>query len=90
MMNIPEIPGIPRDKVLHVGLGVLAVLCAYVALWVHAAFGLGACMAFTTTAVGVLYEVQQRVRGEGQVEVLDAAATAAPGWVLWAVLEMLK
>lgn len=88
-MNIPQISGIPRDKVLHIALGVLAIPCAYVALWVNSLFGLGACMAYTTTVVGVLYEVQQWVRKEGQVEVLDALATAAPGWVVWAALEML-
>lgn len=80
---------IPKDKLLHIALGVLAILCAYVALWVNSLFGLGACMAYTTTCVGVLYEVQQWVRKEGQVELLDALATAAPGWVAWAALEML-
>ena len=81
---------LPKDKLTHIALGVLAIGCALLALAIFQRFGLGACMAFTTTAVGVLYEVQQKVRGEGQVEVLDAVATAAPGWVLWAVLEMLK
>lgn len=89
-MNIPQISGIPRDKVLHIALGVLAIPCAYVALWVNSLFGLGACMAYTTTVVGVLYEVQQCVRKEGRVEVLDAAATALPGWVVFVILEVWK
>lgn len=80
---------IHRDKLLHVGLGVLAIACAYVALWVNSLFGLGACLAYTTTAVGVLYEVQQWYRREGQVEALDAIYTAAPGFVAWALLEFL-
>ena len=80
---------IPRDKVLHIALGVLAILCAYVALWVNSLFGLGPCLAYTTTAVGVLYEVQQWYRREGQVEALDAIYTAAPGFVAWALLEFL-
>ena len=80
---------IPRDKLLHIGLGVLAILCAYVALWVNSLFGLGACMAYTTTCVGVLYEVQQHYRGEGEPDLLDALATAAPGFVVWALLEIL-
>lgn len=81
---------IPRDKLLHIALGVLAILCAYVALWVNSLFGLGPCLAYTTTAVGGLYEVQQWYRREGQVEVLDAIYTAAPGFVAWGILEMMK
>lgn len=81
---------IPRDKLLHIALGVLALACAYVALWVNSLFGLGACLAYTTTVVGVLYEVQQWYRREGVVDPLDALATAAPGWVAWAVLELWK
>lgn len=80
---------IPRDKLLHLALGVLAIACAYVALWVNSIFGLGACLAYTTTAVGILYEVQQAFRKEGQPDPWDAAATAAPGFVAWALLEFL-
>ena len=80
---------IPRDKVLHIALGVLAILCAYVALWVNSLFGLGPCLAYTTTAVGVLYEVQQWYRKEGQVELLDAIYTAAPGFVAWGVISLI-
>ena len=79
----------PRDKLLHLALGVLAILCAYVALWVNSLFGLGACMAYTTTCVGVLYEVQQHYRGEGEPDLFDALATAAPGFVVWALLEIM-
>ena len=79
----------PRDKILHLALGVLAIGCALGALTIHAWFGLGACLAYTTTAVGILYEVQQWYRREGQPELLDAAATAAPGWLAWGVLALL-
>ena len=81
---------IPRDKLLHIGLGVLAILCAYVALWINSLFGLGACLAYTTTAVGVLYEVQQWYRKEGQPDPWDAAATAVPGWAVWAAIELIR
>ena len=81
---------IPRDKLLHIALGVLAIVCALAALMIHAFFGLGPTLAYTTTAVGVGYEVQQRIRGEGQVEALDAVCTAAPGWLAWAILEIIK
>jgi hypothetical protein len=80
----------PRDKLLHIALGVLAVACALGALFIHAWLGLGACLAYTTTAVGVLYEWQQWYRKEGQPDPLDALATAAPGWLAWLVLEMMK
>lgn len=81
---------IPRDKLLHIGLGLIALPCAYVALWVNSLLGLGACLAYTTTVVGILYEVNQWIRKEGQPDLLDAVATALPGWVAWAGLEMLK
>ena len=80
---------IPRDKVLHIALGVLAIGCAILALAIYNDFGLGPTLAYTTSAVGVLYEVQQWYRREGQVEALDAIYTAAPGFVAWALLEFL-
>lgn len=80
---------IPRDKLLHIALGVLAIGCALAALMIHAFFGLGACLAYTTTAVGVLYEAQQWYRREGEPDLMDALATAAPGFVAWAILEMI-
>jgi len=76
----------PKDKLQHIGLGVLAILCALAALWLYRRVGLGATLAFTTTAVGILYEVQQWYRREGQPDWLDALATAAPGWLAWGVL----
>ena len=81
---------IPRDKILHIALGLIALLAAMTAIWLHSIAGLGATLAYVTTVVGVGYEVQQRIRGEGQVEALDAVCTAAPGWVAWAILEIIK
>lgn len=81
---------IPRDKLLHIGLGVLALACALLALAIFQRFGLGATLAYTTLAVGGLYEWQQWFRKEGHPDPWDAAATAAPGWVAWAVLELWK
>jgi hypothetical protein len=78
----------PRDKILHLGLGLIAVACAVVGLMVLDAWGVGAMLAYTTTTVGVLYEAQQKFRGEGQVELLDALATALPGWVAWIALSL--
>jgi flagellar basal body-associated protein FliL len=77
---------IPRDKLLHIALGVLACVCALVALFIYTWFGLGPCLAYTTTVTGTLYEVQQWYRKEGQPDPMDAVATAAPGFVAWAIL----
>ena len=79
----------PRDKLLHLAIGVIAMLCAMPALIYYEALGLGACLAYTTTMVCVLYEGQQWICKEGQVEWLDALATAAPGWLAWGVLILL-
>lgn len=78
------------DKILHLALGLIALLAAMTAIWLHSIAGLGPTLAYVTTVVGVGYEVQQRIRGEGQVEALDAVCTAAPGWVAWAILEIIK
>lgn len=78
-----------RDKLLHIGLGLIALPCAYVALWVNSLLGLGACLAYTTTVVGILYEVQQWYRQEGQPDLWDAFCTALPGFVAWGLLELL-
>ncbi|CAB4157062.1 hypothetical protein UFOVP748_32 [uncultured Caudovirales phage] len=80
----------PRDKLLHLALGVIAMLCALPALVYYEVMGLGACLAYTTSMVGLLYEGQQWVREEGQVEWLDALATAAPGWIAWGVLAIVQ
>lgn len=81
---------IPKDKLLHIALGVLAIACALLALVVYERFGLGPTLAYTTTAVGVLYEVQQWYRKEGQPDIYDALATAAPGFVAWGLLELIR
>lgn len=78
------------DKLLHIALGVLAIACALLALVIFQHFGLGACLAYTTTAVGGLYEWQQWFRKEGQPDPWDALATAAPGFVAWGLLELIR
>jgi hypothetical protein len=80
----------PRDKALHLALGCIAAAVGYVALIVYATLGLGAMLAYTTTVVGIGYELQQRIRKEGQPDALDALATAAPGWLAWLILENIK
>jgi len=78
---------IPKDKILHIAMGVGAVVVTAVALEL-AQWKLGAALALVTTAFGVFYEAQQKYRGEGTVDIWDAVATALPGWVVWGLLEI--
>jgi hypothetical protein len=80
---------IPKDKLLHLGLGVVWLFAAATSYWVLQFFGPGAFLAYHTTVFGLLYEANQAIRGEGQPELLDAVATAAPGWLAWLALEMM-
>lgn len=79
----------PRDKLQHFALGALAIACAALALLIYRLYGLGPTLAYTTTAVGVLYELQQWYRKEGQPDPYDALATALPGWLAWGVLHWI-
>ena len=78
---------IPRDKLLHIGMGVGAVAITLVVIML-ARLNLGAALALMTTAFGVFYEGQQWWRKEGTVDPWDALATAAPGFVAWGLLEV--
>ena len=81
---------IPRDKLLHIGLGFVWLFAAMVSYWVLVLFGIGPFLAYHTTVFGILYEINQLIRKEGQPDLLDAAATALPGFIAWGVLEMFK
>ena len=80
---------ISKDKLLHIGMGVFAVLITLAVIEL-ARHNLGAALAVMTTAFGIFYEGQQWVRKEGTVDPWDALATAAPGFVAWAALELFK
>lgn len=80
---------IPRDKILHLVMGAAAVIVTVLVIEL-AKISLGGALAFMTTAFGAFYEFQQWYRKEGQVEVLDAVATAAPGFVAWAAIELIR
>jgi hypothetical protein len=81
---------IPRDKLLHIALGFVWLFAALVSYWVLVFFGVGQFLAYHTTVYALLYEANQGIRKEGRPDLLDAAATAAPGWLAWLVLEMTK
>ena len=80
---------IPRDKVLHIAMGVGAVAITLVVIEL-ARHSLGAALALMTTTFGVFYEAQQWWRREGTVDPWDALATAAPGFVAWALIEAME
>lgn len=89
---------IPKDKVMHALAGLLAgvvgvvlgaAVCAVAGEPVHAGAAVGALVA--ATAAGCTKEVadhqENKVRpGAHGVELLDAVATAAPGWVLFLLI----
>jgi hypothetical protein len=81
---------IPRDKLLHIALGCVWLFAAMVSYWVLVLFGIGPFLAYHTTVFGILYEINQLIRKEGQPDLLDAAATALPGFVAWGALEIFK
>ena len=79
---------IAKDKILHLVMGVLAVTVTYAAVWIGQ-YNLGLSLAFVSTIFGAFYEWQQWYRKEGQPDLLDAIATAAPGWLAWALIEVV-
>jgi hypothetical protein len=81
---------IPKDKLLHFGLGCVWLFAAMVSYWVLVLFGIGPFLAYHTTVFGILYEINQLIRKEGQPDPWDAIATAAPGWLAWLALEAMK
>lgn len=80
---------IPKDKLLHIAMGIGAVAITLVVIEL-ARHNLGAALALMTTAFGVFYEAQQWYRRDGTVDVMDAVATAAPGWAAWALIEVWR
>lgn len=77
---------IPKDKVLHILMGASACLALTIIHYLPLSFGL----LIGCAALGIFYEVQQWYRKEGQVEVMDALATASPGIVAFILLEAIK
>jgi short subunit fatty acids transporter len=61
-----------------------------VSYWVLVLFGIGPFLAYHTTVYALLYEINQLIRKEGQPDLLDAAATALPGFIAWGLLELLE
>lgn len=71
-----------KDKLEHFCLGVLSIIFGILAISIYQDLGFGWFSAFTTTSVGILYEIQQWYRKEGFPSVADAVATSIPGWLL--------
>jgi hypothetical protein len=71
-----------RDKVLHFAFGLASALAAIAVVEIRDRFGLPAACLALAAAVGVGYEVVQKLRGSGEPSVRDALATAAGGAML--------
>lgn len=80
---------IARDKLLHLAMGAAVVIIMVLVIEL-AKISLGGALALMTTAFGAFYEFQQWYRKEGQVEALDVIYTAAPGFVAWGLLELIR
>lgn len=81
---------IPRDKLLHLGLGALLALLLVAVLEVARLAGPGWALALGSIALGLGVEGYQQLRGEGKWELRDAAATAAAGVLLGLAYEFWK
>ena len=77
---------IPKDKQLHILMGIGACAVLVVVHLVPLSFGL----LIGCAALGIFYEVQQWYRKEGQVDAMDALATASPGIIACIALEAIK
>lgn len=76
-----------KDTLWHLAMGVAAVFGTLLLLAI-AKHNIGAALAAASTLMGLAYEGQQKIRGEGAPSVLDAAATAAPGFLAWGALAL--
>lgn len=76
---------IPKDKMMHLSMGV--GVCVVLVIVRHVTIGLGLLIGCAT--FGVFYELQQWYRKEGQPELLDALATAAPGILAFITLDII-
>jgi len=72
-----------KDKLQHFIGGCVVVASAFLVL-ATAQYDTGFSIALATTLVGLGWEFIQKFRGEGTFSLLDAAATAAPGYAVWA------
>lgn len=81
---------IEKDKLLHLAFGTAAAVGALAVVTVAQRFGFGPAAALASTIVGLSYELLQKVRKSGEPDPMDAVFTAAPGWLVWAVLALTE
>jgi hypothetical protein len=72
----------PKDKVMHIVMGVLMLIYGGIGVYLTR-YGYGPAAAWFTTAGAIGVEAYQKARKEGTPDVLDAVASAAPGWLVW-------
>lgn len=68
-----------NDKLMHAIMGAAVAVCAAGLVWISQLVDTPTAMLAAAVAVGVAYELVQRLRNEGQADPLDAIATAAGG-----------
>lgn len=77
---------IPADKRAHLKLGAVAALVLGLVLLIAIYLSMPGALAAGVLTLAIGYERVQRLRGEGTQSWSDAAATAAPGLALAALL----
>jgi hypothetical protein len=78
------------DKKLHFLFGLATAAFSLISMFIFVRFGAGWSVFFSCASIGIGYEIQQAVRKEGQPEVLDALATALPGFIFLIGWTLLK
>jgi hypothetical protein len=67
------------DKKLHAAFGVLTAVVVMLLILISGQLGTPAAMAIGATLMGVGYELQQKLRGEGEPDLKDALVTSVAG-----------
>lgn len=73
---------IPKDKLMHAAMGAVAALGVLGLLAIAKHMGKDAAMVAGAVAVGLGYELVQKLRDEGDPDLEDAAVTTAGGLAL--------
>jgi hypothetical protein len=73
---------LPKDKLLHAAFGALTAVSVVGLVYVVVYFGAPLAMWAGATALGGGYELQQRLRGDGEPDWKDALATSVGGGLI--------
>lgn len=73
---------LPKDKLLHAAFGALTAVAVVPLLYITVRFGAAVAMVIAAVMMGVGYELQQKLRGDGEPSWADALATAVGGGLI--------